>query len=107
MPLFTNARAPAESAAPKENQTNQLTNRPRVPAHPRPAAGGAQFAQANRSDSAEDPFSGQTEEIEVHDDLDVARTAAVIAKQLILTNAADSLVAQARLLNWNSLRLLT
>ena len=105
MPLFANTRALVESAAPKPNKTNQLANRPSLPPNLPLIGENAQLELANRSDRAANELAEASTDPGTLE-LSQARTSAVIAKQIILTNALESLVAQASLLDWDSLRLL-
>ena len=107
MPLFANERALIESAAPKNNQSNQLENRPRLTARSRDETRSAQLAQPNRSTGDDGvPDSTGFDGFTTGEGLDEARMSAVIAKQLIMTNALESLFAQAHRLDLDSLRLL-
>jgi hypothetical protein len=99
MPLYANAKTQSEST----KQANDLSNRPTnlVSISPESPNAGSEAARVERMMSEAAELG-----LDRHQALEEARMSAVFAKHLIMRNVSDSLVAQARLLDSKSLRLL-
>jgi hypothetical protein len=104
MPLFTNEQTTDRLSLKANTQTPVSGNRPNI-VQTADSALGQQVGTDNRST---DPsvFETPSGEMALFDGLDIAHSAATIAREFIMSNAVDSVQAQATLLDWNSLRLL-
>ena len=105
MPLFMNAHAHYEQAEEKALDSPQSTNRPSCADAVITEVAREQAGCDNRIDESPVVKSPVDEE-DLFAGLDFANMAAHVAKQFILTNAMESVHAQATLLDWRSLRLL-
>lgn len=103
MPLFTNAKAQHESATYNYKRTNQLANRPSLSS---PNGHLTNNAQAEQTPHAIDMVGSSGHALDSHKAIEEAKMSAVLAKHFIMRHANESLVAQARLLDNKSLRLL-
>lgn len=103
MPLFSDAKAQHESATHNCKRTNQLANRPSFSS---PICHRTNKAQTEQTPHAKDMVGSAGHAFAGPKAIEEVKMSAMLAKHFIMRHANESLIAQARLLDNESLRLL-